>query len=224
MQSQAVAAGVGADPAAGNLCQSARPENPAAGYTAMPHIADQAPLTDLEERSCHPGDRDRGGSAASLAGLGGVVGRSRDSGAGMRVGNANISVANQIPGEPIVSLSPLADPPSRPRTTPAVLGLRQAPPADPASSHVLDEGTAAGAPGCALSAGRGPPCPAPARGCAERTQLTICDQLAFDSRMTPTLSVCLATASRWAVRRAERLVLAHAASRRGLIAAFSAGR
>lgn len=41
-----VAAGVGADPAAGNLYQPVRPGNPAAAYTATPNLADQAPLTD----------------------------------------------------------------------------------------------------------------------------------------------------------------------------------
>lgn len=44
-----VAAGVGADPAAGNLYQSVRPGNPAAAYTATPNLADQVPLTDPKE-------------------------------------------------------------------------------------------------------------------------------------------------------------------------------
>lgn len=40
-----VAAGVGADLAAGNLCQPVQPGSPAAAYTATPNLADQAPMT-----------------------------------------------------------------------------------------------------------------------------------------------------------------------------------
>lgn len=44
-----VAAGVGADLAAGNLCQPVRPGSPAAAYTATPNLADQAPMTGPKE-------------------------------------------------------------------------------------------------------------------------------------------------------------------------------
>ena len=78
-----VAAGAGAHPAAGNLCQPIRPGNPAAAYTATPNLADQAPSTD-PKRAFVPSGRSRqgaaGGGAASLAWLGEVVGWSRDSG------------------------------------------------------------------------------------------------------------------------------------------------
>ena len=86
--------------------------------------------------------------------------------------------SQRLPLKPMQSEPPLADPFSQPRTTPAVFGLRKRSPPIPPSSYALDEGTEQH-PGCALSAGQALPSAAPVRGCAERTQLTICDQLAF---------------------------------------------